>query len=264
MHGVVWSLGLNILAYIGFSLSRAPASIERLQGDLFVPSDLTPISPSFRLWRPAVTIEELSTTVARYLGEERTRDVVRQLRLHARHRPRSQGRGRLPAHPLRRASAGLGDRGASSRLVLSLLLRKRTVSTKAALKLLDDANAAIHYNREILQTALDHVRQGIAVFNKDLHLICWNRQFGDILALPPELTRVGTALDEILRFNAERDAPDADAVEALVQERVKQYVSSSRAVPRTLPERDLVMEVRANHDAGRRHRHDLHRHHRRA
>ena len=95
---------------------------------------------------------------------------------------------------------------ASSRLVLSLLLRKRTVSTKAALKLLDDANAAIHYNREILQTALDHVRQGIAVFDKDLQLICWNRQFGEILDLPPELTRVGIALDEILRYNAEQGA----------------------------------------------------------
>ena len=80
---------------------------------------------------------------------------------------------------------------ASSRLVLSLLLRKRTVSTKAALKLLDDANAAIHYNREILQTALDHVRQGIAVFDKELTLVCWNRQFGEIFDLPHGLTRVG-------------------------------------------------------------------------
>ena len=87
---------------------------------------------------------------------------------------------------------------ASSRLVLSLLLRQRTVSTKAALKLLDDANAAIHYNREILQTALDHVRQGIAVYDKDMRLICWNRQFGEILDLPPELTRIGTGLDEIV------------------------------------------------------------------
>jgi len=48
---------------------------------------------------------------------------------------------------------------ASSRLVMSLLLRKRTVSAKAALKLLDDAHAALHFNREILQTALNHVRQ---------------------------------------------------------------------------------------------------------
>ena len=94
--------------------------------------------------------------------------------------------------------------GASSRLVLSLLLRKRTVSTKAALKLLDDANAAIQYNREILQTALDHVRQGIAVFDKERQLICWNRQFGEILDLPPSLIRVGVELADILRFNGRR------------------------------------------------------------
>src|SRR5712672_2172820 len=98
---------------------------------------------------------------------------------------------------------------ASSRLVLSLLLRQRTVSTKAALKLLDDANAAIHYNREILQTALGHVRQGIAVFDKDTHLICWNRQFGEILDLPPSLIRVGAGLPDILRFNAERSSSDS-------------------------------------------------------
>ena len=86
------------------------------------------------------------------------------------------------------------------------MLRKRTVSTKAALKLLDDANAAIHYNREILQTALDHVRQGIAVFDKELALVCWNRQFGEIFDLPHGLTRIGIALDEILRHIAKQGA----------------------------------------------------------
>src|SRR5205823_12281706 len=109
---------------------------------------------------------------------------------------------------------------ASSRLVLSLLLRKRTVSTKAALKLLDDANAAIQYNREILQTALDHVRQGIAVFDKELQLICWNRQFGEILDLPPEFVRVGIGLSELLRFNATRGAL-GNRVDELVEERIK-------------------------------------------
>jgi signal transduction histidine kinase/CheY-like chemotaxis protein len=130
--------------------------------------------------------------------------------------------------------------------VLSLLLRKRTVSTKAALKLLDDANAAIHYNREILQTALDHVRQGIAVFDKDLHLVCWNRQFGEILALPPQLIRVGTGLDQILRFNAERSSPDNEAVDALVHERLGRYLANGEPFLERFAERDLVMEVRAN------------------
>ena len=206
VHGVLWSLALNILAYVGV-LARAArrASIERLQADLFVPSDLAPITPSFRLWRSSVTVEELTTTVARYLGEERTRTSFDELRRDAPHQPRSARRKPISSL-LRYAEHLLASAigAASSRLVLSLLLRKRTVSTKAALKLLDDANAAIHYNREILQTALDHVRQGIAVFDKDLHLVCWNRQFGEILDLPPQLTRVGADLDEILRFNAEQ------------------------------------------------------------
>ena len=70
---MLWSLSLNFLAYIGFSLRRAPSPIERMQADVFVPTHLAPMTPSFRLWRSSVTVEELTSTVARYLGEERTR-----------------------------------------------------------------------------------------------------------------------------------------------------------------------------------------------
>ena len=245
-HGVIWSLSLNVFAYVVFSLGRAPASIERLQADLFVPSHLTPIPPSFRLWRSSVTVEELTTTVARYLGEERTRTsfdsygLTRGISVD----PKAEADFKLLRYAEHLLASAIG--AASSRLVLSLLLRKRTLSTKAALKLLDDANAAIHYNREILQTALDHVRQGIAVFDKNLHLVCWNRQFGEILALPPQLTRVGTGLDHILRFHAEHSISDRDAADALVRERLGRYVASSEPFLERFAERDLIMEVRAN------------------
>src|SRR5438552_14248725 len=207
-QGVIWSLALNVLGYVVFSFGRAPSSIERLQADLFVPSDLAPIAPSFRLWRSSVTVEELTTTVARYLGEERTRSsfdsyaLTRGISID----PRAEADFQLLRYAEHLLASAIG--AASSRLVLSLLLRKRTVSTKAALKLLDDANAAIHYNREILQTALDHVRQGIAVFDKELALVCWNRQFGEIFDLPRGLTRFGTGLDHILRFHAEQTTSD--------------------------------------------------------
>jgi signal transduction histidine kinase/ActR/RegA family two-component response regulator len=135
---------------------------------------------------------------------------------------------------------------ASSRLVLSLLLRKRTVSTKDALKLLDDANAAIHYNREILQTALDHVRQGIAVFDKDLNLVCWNRQFGEILDLPHDLTRVGRALDEILRYVAQHNSLDQKDFDAAIAGRLAKYTSEIEPFLERIAERGLVIEVRAN------------------
>ncbi len=246
VHGVLWSLTINVLAYIGVSLRRAPSPIERLQADIFVPSDLVPIAPTFRLWRSSVTVEELTTTIARYLGEERTRSAFESFA--ATHRisldPKDEADFRLVRNAEHVLASAIG--AASSRLVLSLLLRKRTVSTKAALKLLDDANTAIQYNRAILQTALDHVRQGIAVFDKELQLICWNRQFGEILDLPPGLTRVGIGLVDILRFNAKRGDIGPERIEAFVTEQIELYVSGAKPFLERFAEPELVIEVRAN------------------
>jgi signal transduction histidine kinase len=211
-----------------------------------VPTDLAPIAPSFRLWRSSVTVEELTGTVARYLGEERTRGAFESFA--ATHRisldPKDEADFRLIRYAEHSLASAIG--AASSRLVLSLLLRKRTVSTKAALKLLDDANAAIQYNREILQTALDHVRQGIAVFDKDLQLICWNRQFGDILDLPPSLIRVGSGLADILRFNGKRGGVAPEHIENDVREQIERYVSGGAPFLERFDERGTVIEVRAN------------------
>src|SRR6476661_1235533 len=71
MHGVLWSLSLNILTYIVMSLAQRPSSIERLQADLFVPNTLTPIALTFRGWRTTVTVQDIQSTVAQYLGPER-------------------------------------------------------------------------------------------------------------------------------------------------------------------------------------------------
>jgi len=246
VHGVLLSLAVNIACYIGCSLGRRPRPIERVQADLFVPTSLAPISPSFRLRRASVTVEELISTVARYLGEERTRESFASFALTRRIglAPEAEADFQLLQYAEYLLASAIG--AASSRLVLSLVLRKRTVSTKAALKLLDDASAAIHYNREILQTALDHVRQGIAVFDKELTLVCWNRQFGEIFDLPHELTRVGIALDDILRHLAEHGECNGKNAEDFVAERVAKYSSEAEPFLERFAERGLVIEVRSN------------------
>jgi Na+/proline symporter/signal transduction histidine kinase len=247
-HGVFWSLTLNIIAYIGFSLSRAPQAIERVQADLFVP-DSAP-APSFRLWRSAVTVDELTATVARYIGEERTRTSFANFAA-AKRIDLKQGASadfQLLQHAEHMLASAIG--AASSRLVLSLLLRKRTVSTQAALKLLDDANAAIHYNREILQTALEHVSEGIAVFDKEMQLVCWNRQFGEILDLPRDIIGIGTRLDEILRLHAERGVFGVGDIEDLVSERAARYAAAVEPFTERFAERGLIIEVRTNRMPG--------------
>ena len=250
VHGVLLSLTLNIACFIACSFSRRPTAIERVQADLFVPSALSPIlasrSPNFRFWRASVTVDELITTIARYLGNDRTREsfetfaASRRLSLD----PQSEADIQLLQHGEYLLASAIG--AASSRLVLSLLIRKRTLSTKTALKLLDDANAAIHYNREILQTALDHVRQGIAVFDKDLNLVCWNRQFGEILDLPHELTRVGIGLDDVLRHLVQPSEHDAVHADGFISERIAKYTAEDDPFLERFADRGLVVEVRAN------------------
>lgn len=245
-HGVLWSLGVNVLLFVLVSLLTRPAPIEKLQANVFVPSSLAPMAPSYMLWRSRVTVEELLATIARYLGEERTR---RSFESFATSRGLAlEPKREADVHLLRYAEHLLASAigAASSRLVLSLLLRKRTVSTKAALKLLDDASEAIQYNREILQTALDHVRQGIAVFDKQMQLVTWNRYFGEMLELPPDLVRVGVRLDEILYRLAERGDFGTGTIDAILQDRLERYIRRTETFHERMPKRGVVIEVRAN------------------
>lgn len=250
LHGVLWSLSLNILTYVVLSLARRPSAIEHLQADLFVPSTLAPITPTFRRWRSTVTVQDIQSTVAQYLGQERARQAFEAFaaRQPGNLEPQAPADFELLQHAERLIASSIG--AASSRLVMSLLLRKRAVSAKAALKLLDDSHAAAHFNREILQTALNHVRQGIAVFDADLQLINSNRHFAEILALPPHLVQLGIPLTEILEYMGAVSPPEAGDADALLQKRLAAYTSEGEPYLERFPDRHTVIEVRTNRMPG--------------
>jgi Na+/proline symporter len=250
LHGVLWSLSLNLLTYMALSLARRPSSIELVQADLFVPNTLAPIAPAFGRWRSTVTVQDIQNTVAQYLGPERARESFEAFALthHVPVEPSAPAEFELLQHAEHLIASSIG--AASSRLVMSLLLRKRTVSAKAALKLLDDSHAALHFNREILQAALNHVRQGIAVFDSDLQLICSNRQFVEILGLPPHLVQLGIPLREILEFMGTVGASGLDDSQTLLERRLAAYTSEGEPYLERLPDRQMVIEVRTNQMPG--------------
>jgi Na+/proline symporter/signal transduction histidine kinase len=246
-RGATVSLGFNIAAFVLFSLARSTTPIGRLQASAFVSAESAPIAPPFRLWRTSVAVGELRSTVARYLGEEQTRLSFEGF-------ARSRGfveddKADADIHLLRYAEHLLASAigAASSRLVLSLLLRRRNVSKKAALKLLDDASAAIQYNRDLLQHALDHARQGITVFDKDLRLMSWNREFQDLFELPSSLARVGTGLDEIVRYNAARGFYGPGEPDEFVAVRLESFINDPEPVRVRLHTSGKVIEIRSAH-----------------
>ena len=246
-HGVIWSFAANIIAYVAFSRSRAPSPIERLQASVFVKGDapITSQQPSFRFWRAPVTVADLQATVARYLGPGRAERSFGEF--HSRRNLARDPDGEADIQTLRFTehllTSAIG--AASSRLVMTLLLRRHNVTNQSALKLLDDASEALQYNRDILQSALDQVRHGLCVFNQDNQLVCWNRQFSELLSLPLSLRRVGVPLEEILLFLAERgDMGRENAPHDLVAQRFEQLVSVRETFQERLINGQQILEVR--------------------
>jgi Na+/proline symporter/signal transduction histidine kinase len=241
--GVILSLAANVAAFVAFSLTRQPSALERTQASAFAGAGGKP--QAFRLWRSSTTAGELEAAVARYLGASRARRAfsafMRESGLD--YDPSQEASAQLIRHAEFLLSPAIG--ASTSRQVLSLLLRPRAVSGQSALKLIDEASAAIQSSRDQLQHALDHARQGITVFDANLALTAWNREFADLFDLPPAMLHHGVGLDEIVRFNAGRGAYGPGDSEDFVTDRVAALLYDDTPTRLRLFSSHRVIEVRS-------------------
>ncbi len=235
----------NVAAFVAFSLTRQPSALERAQASAFAGVGAGGKPQAFRLWRSSTTAGELEAAVARYLGAGRARRAFASfMREHgAVYDPALEASAQLVRHAEFLLSPAIG--ASTSRQVMSLLLRPRTVSGHSALKLIDDASAAIQSSRDQLQHALDHAKQGICVFDANLTLTAWNREFAELFGLPPGMLRQGVGLDEIVRFNAGRGTYGPGDSEDFVAERVARLLYDDQPNRLRLLSTNRVIEVRS-------------------
>lgn len=240
-HGVMWSLAVNALFFVLGSLTRQAAPLERIQAAIFVPRDANP-RPVMRRFRTAVTVNDLKDTISRYLGVERTE---RSFQTYGEREGVTLTGTEQASMSLIRFSEQLlasAVGSSSSRLVLSLLFQRNDHSARDALKLLDDASEALQQNRDLLQTALDQMEEGITVFDKDLRLICWNRKYRTLFGLPDQLGQVGVSMAEFLSDLSGRGEISADE-EAVMLDRL---TTVGKPWQMTLEASGRTVEVRSN------------------
>ncbi len=261
-HGVFWSLGLNVLAFIGVSLITSATPIERMQASVFVRSESAPMAPGFRLWRSSVTVGELIATVARYLGEERTRRSFESFAADAAPVARARQRSRHPSAALCRAHPRLGHR--------RRLLAARAVAAPAQGRGVAEGGAQAarrRLRRDPVQPrdpairprsrAPGHrrVRQGSAA---DL---LEPRSSARCSTCRPIWCGSASASIEILRRTAERGDFGPGPVEHLVADRIERYTTPHRELPGTPADARHRRRGALQPHARRRFRRHLYRHH---
>jgi len=197
------SLLVNMIAYVIGSLTRAPKPLERLQAGVFIRRK-SRSEKAFRGRKTKITVLDLKTTIARYLGEER---MQRSFHTYERQSGRwledNQHADMALVH-FSEQLLGSAIGSSSARLVLSLVLQRMDDTSSDTAWLLDQASEALQYNQDMLQTALSQMDQGIAVFDSSNNLIIWNRRFRQLLDLPESAGQVGFPLAEIVSILTRR------------------------------------------------------------
>jgi Na+/proline symporter/CheY-like chemotaxis protein len=243
--GVALSLGLNVAAFVLASLMRQPTLLERTQAAAFVGDGPLAKGHAFRLWPASATVGDVEAAVARFIGAARARRAFDALFAErgVERRADAEADAIVIRHAEHLLSPVIG--ASTSRLVLSLLLRRRAMSGRSALKMLDDASAAIQSSRDLLQHALDHARQGVSAFDSNLSLIAWNRAFAELFELPPSMLRPGVGLDAIVRHNAARGVYGQGASDDFLVERIASLLDNDEPTRLRLHQPRRVLEVRS-------------------
>lgn len=245
-HGVLVSLGVHVLVFIGVSLRSAPGLRERLHVQHFLDdvseSPLPTVPP-----KSSATVGDLQALLERFFGSERARRLIadygartgRPIRLDARVEP---AQARYVEHLL---ASAVGN--SSARLVLASTLRGRDMQLEDVMQLLDETSHVIQFNRKLLRATLEHLAQGVSVVDRDLQLVAWNERYIEIFDYPAGLIVVGRPIEEVVRYNAERGLLSGhDDSEDAVRRRLE-HMRRGHAYThqRELPS-GMVVEIRGN------------------
>jgi signal transduction histidine kinase/CheY-like chemotaxis protein len=243
-HGVFWSLLANVGFFAAVSYLTTSRVIERIQANTFIDPASAQGQFTAQSWTGSIRVSELAALVARYLGAERAQRSFAEFAAQA--GAAEPLGGEADFQLVRRAERLLASAiGApSARLVMALALERKNLDIEGAMRLLDEATAAIQYNRDLLQATLENVQQGISVLDRDLRLVCWNRRFRELLDLPPGLLRIGVTMEEIVRFAALRGEYGPGDAETIVAERLELFAGHGDAAFQWRRLNGTVLDIR--------------------
>ena len=162
-HSLFWSLLLNIGAYVGVSVWRAPSAREASQALLFVDVFERTASAVPVFWRGRAAVADLLPLLGRFLGAARARELFED---YARRRGVAQIDQLQPDAALvqfveTQLAGAIGS--ASARTVVASVVQEEALGLDDVMRILDEASQLRAYSHE-----LEQVTQELKLANEQL------------------------------------------------------------------------------------------------
>lgn len=217
-RGVVLSLASNFLLFAWVSYFSRTRVSEHWQAGRFIGQEFGS-KPSSRSLL-AVQVEDLLVLASRFVGEERARQSFIRFayRQGKGFNPSQPANGDWIAHTERLLAGVLG--ASSTRAVVKAAIEGREMQVEDVVRIVDEASEVLHFNRALLQGAIENITQGISVVDQSLRLVAWNHRYLELFNYPEGLISVGRPIADIIRYNAERGLCGPGEADAHVERRL--------------------------------------------
>lgn len=252
-HGTFWSLLLNVGTLMLVSARWRPTLDDRLRAAPFLDPYAERLAYVPGNWPGKVRVEDLLVLARRILGERTAqRAFEEQARLQDRPlQPGAQADRTWIQFTERLLAAAVG--AASSRLVLTSVLKGSGMEVAEVVAVLDEAGQELRFNREILSNTLENIDQGVAVVDRDMCLVAWNRRYQKLFGYPDGMLYVGRSVADLIRYNAwhgELGPLDKDEIEVEIAKRIAYMRAGSPHVSERVRATGQVLELRGQPLAG--------------
>jgi len=136
---------------------------------------------------------------------------------------------------------------ASARLLLKTA-RDRHHKLDEVVAMVDETSAALRFNQQLLEAALENMSQGMSVVNSDLQLMAWNRRYAEMFGFPDALLQIGRPIIDLQRWAIEHGFAGSvnEDIDAMLQRRLRHMrTGTGNIVERHFPDGSMV-EIRGN------------------
>jgi len=224
-NGVLWSLGLNTLVYLGLGFwLREKAKQAK---------------------KPSVQISplQLKQLASSFLGPQQAELAIQQFQIQQAREENNDSASQAYIDHIEKLLAGvIGSTSAHHLIQYASQLNSSRLHSD--LELLQETSQIFQFSRSTLQSSIDSISQGISVVDTNNQLVAWNQRYIELFDYPDELIHVGRPVADLIRFNGERGHFGSNDIEQEIAKRVEFLNTATPYVFERKRQDDSVLEIR--------------------
>lgn len=204
-YATAWTLGANISVLVALSLLLKPSSTDTRQARIFTAhSGQLELEQSHDFSLSLIRISQLQALLPPFLEPDELKRMWSES--ESTYEQRLLPADRAPQFVVQRVESALASiiGATSAHKILEQLEQSQQLAYSDLAGMVSGASKHNTFNRELLQTTVESLLQGVAVVDQNLQLVAWNKRYEDMFDYPERLLYIGCPIERIYRFNAQR------------------------------------------------------------